>query len=39
MRRLLGRSLRNKIALLFAAVVALATAAIYFLAVPQPPML
>ncbi len=35
MRRLLGGSLRNKIALLFAAVVALATAAIYFLAVPQ----
>lgn len=35
MRRVLGGSLRNKIALLFAAVVALATAAIYFLAVPQ----
>jgi len=33
--RPLGGSLRNKIALLFAAVVALATAAIYFLAVPQ----
>ncbi|MBA2419513.1 MAG: HAMP domain-containing histidine kinase [Thermoleophilaceae bacterium] len=34
MRPLLG-SLRNKVALLFAAVVALAMAAIYFLAVPQ----
>src|SRR4051794_25026189 len=35
MRRVLGGSLRNKIALLFAAVVALATMAIYFLAIPQ----